>query len=222
MNTLKKAELEEILLKFSYKEENELEAHKAFTIFYHEYSKYLSKVVFEAKRAAIYFYEDLVDIVVNNSFLIIYNSPLDFNIEDQDCDLDVDKKMKGYLAVIAKNELKGLLNKKYCLQEHDLTIDDKDFSFDPPEIEINRAHNLSYNQRILQEVLLTFSERDRLILLSVYDCHEVGKKRPKDIMAWLTKVHNTTDMNIRKIKSRCDKKIKEYFERNTTLKPLKR
>ncbi|SNZ01186.1 RNA polymerase sigma factor [Flagellimonas pacifica] len=219
---MKKAELEEILLKFSYQEDDEQEAHKAFTIYYHEYSRYLHTVIFEAKKSATYFYDDLVDIVAENTFLKIYNKPLDFIIEDHETDLDVDKKMKGYLATIAKNELKGLLNKGYCAQEHDLTIDDDSVFFDPPEIILPEENEIGHYQKVLQEVLLTFSERDRLILLSVYDCHQEGKKRPKEIMAWLAEVHSTSDMNIRKIKSRCDKKIREHFEKKTTLKPLKR
>jgi hypothetical protein len=219
---LKKEELEEILLKFSYREENEREAQEAFFIFYREYSKYLSKVVYEAKKTAIYFYNDIVDIVVDNTFLKIYEKSLDFVINEEDSDSDVDKKMKGYLAVIAKNELRGLLNKKYCYQEHSLIIDDDESIFDPLEIEITEIGELSHNQKILQEVLMTFSERDRSILLSLYNCHEEGRNTPKETMAWLMKTHQTSDMNIRKIKSRCEKEIREYFEKNTTLKPLKR
>lgn len=219
---MKKEELEEILLKFSYREENEREAQEAFFIFYREYSKYLSKVVYEAKKTAIYFYNDIVDIVVDNTFLKIYEKSLDFVINEEDSDSDVDKKMKGYLAVIAKNELRGLLNKKYCYQEHSLIIDDDESIFDPLEIEITEIGELSHNQKILQEVLMTFSERDRSILLSLYNCHEEGRNTPKETMAWLMKTHQTSDMNIRKIKSRCEKEIREYFEKNTTLKPLKR
>jgi hypothetical protein len=219
---LKKEELEEILLKFSYREENEREAQEAFFIFYREYSKYLSKVVYEAKKTAIYFYNDIVDIVVDNTFLKIYEKSLDFVINEEDSDSDVDKKMKGYLAVIAKNELRGLLNKKYCYQEHSLIIDDDESIFDPLEIEITEIGELSHNQKILQEELMTFSERDRSILLSLYNCHEEGRNTPKETMAWLMKTHQTSDMNIRKIKSRCEKEIREYFEKNTTLKPLKR
>lgn len=222
MNTLKREELEEILIKFSYQEENEQEAQKAFTIFYREYSKYLYKVIYEAKKSATYFYNDLIDIVVQNTFLKIYEKPLDFIIEENETDIEVDKKLKGYLSVVAKNELKGLLNKKYCAQEHDLIIDDDESFFDPPDIKISEIEELSHNQKVLQEVLLTFSERDRLILLSLYDCHEEGKKTPKNTMAWLIKAHSTSDVNIRKIKSRCEKKIREYFEKNTTLKPIKR
>ena len=219
---MKKEELEEILLKFSYREENEQEAQESFIIFYRKYSKYLYKVVLEAKKSASYYYDDLVDIVVNNTFLKIYEKSLDFLIKEEDTDVDVDKKMKGYLAVIAKNELNSLLNKKFCYQEHNLIIDDDESLFDPEEIELSEENVLSDNQKILQQVLLTFSERDRLILLSLYDNHEQGRKTPKDVMAWLMKIHNTSDMNIRKIKSRCDKKIKEYFKKHTTLKPLKR
>jgi hypothetical protein len=34
-------------------------------------------------------------------------------------------------------------------------------------------------------------------------------------------MYNTTNVNIRKIKERSEKKIKDYFTKNTQLKPLK-
>jgi DNA-directed RNA polymerase specialized sigma24 family protein len=219
---LKKSELEGLLLTFSYKEENKNEAQRAFELFYREYSKYLYKVVYEAKKSAPYFYNELIDIVVGNVFIKIYNKPLDFIISEDETDEDVDKKMKGYLAKIAKNELYTLLKKEYCKQEHRLIIDDDESFFEPPQVVIQEDVKLSHSQKLLNEVLYTFSERDRLIILSIYDYHQEGKNCPKEIMDWLVQTHKTSSVNIRKIKSRCDKKIIEYFEKHSTLKPLKR
>ena len=216
---LKKEDLEDILLRFSFKEENVEEAEEAFTIFYREYSKYLYAVVAKIKNDFADYYDDLIDAVVTNTFIKIYNKPpIHFKISKDDTDKVVNKKMKGYLAKVAKNELYDLLKKNVLKQEHLLSIDDSEIDFDPPDISGIENIELSFNEKLLKEILLTFKERDQSILLNMYKYHEEGKKSPKEVRVWLAKVHNTTELNIRKIKSRCEAKIKEHFEKHTNFK----
>ena len=51
--------------------------------------------------------------------------------------------------------------------------------------------------------------------------YDEGKKTPSDVLKTLSEMYNTTNVNIRKIKERSEKKIKDYFIKNTQLKPLK-
>lgn len=219
---MKKGEIEDILLKFCFKDDNKKDADEAFAKFYREYSRYLYVVVANIKKNYPYYYDDLIDVVVSNTFLKIYNKPpMNFEILKEESHEEVNKKLKGYLSIAAKTVLYDLLKVNFFKQEHKLKIDDNDFDFDPPEIEQIEDFTISHNQKILREVLLTFKERDRNILLTLYQHYEKGKKSPKEVMQWLAEVHKTTDVNIRQIKSRCDKKICEYFEEHTKLKPVK-
>lgn len=219
---MKKEDIEDILLSFSFKEESRKEAEKAFASFYREYAGYLFVVVRNIKKDFDQFYEDLIDAVVTNTFVKFYNNPpMNFEILQGDTDRDVNQKMKGYLSKMARNELYDLLNTNVLKQEHQLTIDDDDIDFDPPDIIEMKTLQLGENEQLLEKALMTLKERDRHILINIYRYHEEGKKSPKELRSWLAKIHNTTELNIRKIKSRSEEKIKEYFEKHAKIKTIK-
>ncbi len=94
--------LEELLLLISYKAENNELAENAFSTIYKEYSPFLTNLV-KVKRKEMGFEDDeVLNATINNTFLKIYENPLKFTIpegkEDDNC-------FKGWLTVVAKNEL---------------------------------------------------------------------------------------------------------------------
>lgn len=202
-------------MNFSYKEEFKSNAENSFTIFYREYSKYLYKVVIEAKKKYTFLRNDIIDDIVNNTFLKIYENPLLFQIDESHSDQSTDARLKAYLSTIAKNNLKDLLNTE-IKENHLKIIDDDEQIFDPPEIETDENISLSQMRIILDEVLNTFKERDKAILLTLYEFYEEGKNTPSETLDWLCKVHKTTRDNIKAIKSRCNKKIIDHFNSKLT------
>lgn len=212
---MKKSEIEDILMNFSYKEEFRSNAEESFIIFYREYSKYLYKVVIEAKKKYPFLRHDIIDDIVNNTFLKIYENPLLFKIDESHSDLNIDARLKAYLSTIAKNNLKDLLNTE-IKENHLKIIDDDENVFDPPEIETDENISLSQMRIILDEVLNTFKERDKAILLTLYEFYEEGKNTPSETLDWLCEVHKTTRDNIKAIKSRCNKKIIDHFNSKLT------
>lgn len=205
-------------MNFSYKEEFRSDAENSFTKFYREYSKYLYKVVIEAKKKYPFLRDDIIDDIVNNTFLKIYENPLLFQIDESHSDHITDARFKAYLSTIAKNNLKDLLNTE-IKENHLKIIDDDEQIFDPPEIEIEENISLSQMRIILDEILNTFKERDKAILLTLYEFYEEGKNTPSKTLDWLCEVHKTTRDNIKAIKSRCNKKIIDHF--NSKLKNTK-
>lgn len=203
-------------MNFSYKEEFKSNAENSFIKFYREYSKYLYKVVMEAKRKYTFLRDDIIDDIVNNTFLKIYDNPLLFIIDENLSDSMIDAKFKAYLSTIAKNNLKDLLNTE-IKENHLKIIDDDELNFDPPEIEVHEDVSLSEMRITLDEVLNTFKERDRAILLTLYEFHEEGKNTPSTTLDWLCEVHKTTRDNIKAIKSRCNKKIIDHFKSKLTI-----
>ena len=219
---IEKEEIEDMLLAFYYKDENKKEAENAFSKLYRIYSSYILVVVQEVKKAQSFnFYDDIVDAVVTNTFLTFYEKFENFNIDEKDSSRDVNYKLKAYLSKIAKNELFDLMKKSYFESEHELSLDNDEFNNEAIDIELDEKVEDSLYVKMLKEILNTFKERDRAILLSLYDHYQNGKKSPKELREWLCKVHNTTEDNIRKVKSRCEKKIVAFFEQETELKSLK-
>jgi len=224
---VRKTELENALLVFSYKEENQETAEAAFVKFYKTFSKYLKVVVSNAKKPWGNIDDDIVEIVVNETLLKIYNAPpLNFKILDTESDNDVINKFKGYLSTTAKRIFLGLISKGDYLKQERLKVEKSkseevtEINFELPKFIINNKIELSTYQRTLQEVLNTFSSRDRDILLTIYQYEEEGKKRPKEVIRELELLHQTTSQNIRKIKERREKDIIKYFETHSDLKPV--
>jgi len=208
-------EIEDILLIISEQEENEKDASKAFTCLYRGYSRYLGKVVANALKERGIYDEHLFNAVINNTFHKLYLDPLSFSFKQSAKD---DKSFKGWLAVVAKNELKKLINEYYDERFTSELVGDEAVieSIDVPE-EFQR----SINQKTLYKALKILSERDKHILRTLYLYYEEGKKTPSTVLDRLCRMHDTTKDNIRQIKRRSESKIIEYFAKNTELKPLK-
>jgi|SRR5690625_1410485 len=208
-------EIENILLSISDKENDIDNAYAAFDSLFKEYSRYLGKVVNNALKNMGIYDEDLFNTIINNTFLVVYEKPLKFNFRKEAQD---DKSFKAWLATIAHNELKQLLQEYFSKEsEISVVINEKDIESTTIPEEIVE----SINNNILQSALATLSERDRHILMTLYLYYEKDKDTPSDVLDLLCKMHKTTKSNIRQIKRRSENKIIEYFEKHSDLKPLK-
>lgn len=208
-----KEEIEDILLLISDRSENEREAVDAFTVLYRGYSKFLYSVVAASLRQRGIYDEHLVDTVLNNTFFTVYEKPLSFSFPS---DASGDQKFKAWLATIAKNELLKLL-----LEFYGDTVSMDGLEIEPVDDGIPDEIFESVNYKILDGALSTLSERDRHILLTLYLYHQKDKKTPSNVYSMLCKMYDTTNVNIRKIKERSEKKIVEYFSKYSQLIPLK-
>lgn len=220
---MKKEELENILLCFSLRDENRTEAEKAFEIFYKEYSKYIFVVISKLKMSYPNFYDDIIDVTVNNTLLKVYeNPPLDFKILDSDTDNDVNNKFKAYLVKKAKWLFYDSMKTNQFLRSFDLRIDDEDDLFEPILLPLpDKNFKLEKNLKTLQEVIVTLSEKERDILLTIFEYYDCGKKLPKEVLQVLSGSHKITKDSIRKVKERGIKKIIKHFQlHNPNLKPI--
>ncbi|MBB6681383.1 sigma-70 family RNA polymerase sigma factor [Aequorivita sp. 609] len=208
-------ELEEVLLTISYKEDDEKSSLDAFNTIYRAYSKLLSAIVkSNLKKMGIY-NQQLYEATINNVFIKLYENPLSFEIPKN---AKNDNCFKAWLSVVASNEIKKLI-KEYYNKEKSLEV-----ISDEPVIEseeINEELADSVNKKLMIDALNSLSERDKAIMFTLYNYYEEGRKTPTNVLNDLCKLHNTTKLNIRKIKERSEKKIIEFFAQHSQLKPLK-
>ncbi|SDX21099.1 RNA polymerase sigma factor [Aequorivita viscosa] len=208
-------ELEEVLLTISYKEDDEKSSLDAFNTIYRAYSKLLSAIVkSNLKKMGIY-NQQLYEATINNVFIKLYENPLSFEIPKN---AKNDNCFKAWLSVVASNEIKKLI-KEYYNKEKLLEV-----ISDEPVIEsedINEELADSVNKKLMIDALNSLSERDKAIMFTLYNYYEEGRKTPTNVLNDLCKLHNTTKLNIRKIKERSEKKIIEFFAQHSQLKPLK-
>ncbi len=207
--------LEEILLTISFKEEDERLALDAFDILYKEYSKILSAIVKKNLKEMGIYDEQLLQTVINNVFFKLYERPLAFTLPDM---AKNDNCFKGWLSVVSRNELLSLLD-DYFGKDYKLEV--THVNQDCSGIEVSEELCESVNSKLMNEALNLLSNRDREIMLTLYNYYEEGKKTPTEILNQIAKLHNTTKPNIRKIKERSEKKIIEYFSTKSELTPVK-
>ena len=208
-------EIENTLLVISERSNDEKNAKAAFTDLYRGYSNFLCAVVSRALQSSGIYDEHIMQTVINNTFFKLFENPLIFTFPHN---VENDKPFKAWLSVVAKNELKRLLQEYYQTSDlpETLNIESAIVSEDIPS-EIFESVNI----KVLNDALNTLSTRDKHILLTLYLYYEEGKNTPSNVLDLLCNMYETTKVNIRKIRERSKKKIINYFEKNTQIKPLK-
>ncbi|MCO5286982.1 MAG: sigma-70 family RNA polymerase sigma factor [Chitinophagaceae bacterium] len=210
-------EIENILLLISYKEEDEDSAKAGFTDLYHGYSKFLSSVISRALKDRGIYDEQILNTVISNTFYKLYKNPLLFSFKNGTKN---DNAFKAWLSKVAKNELKRLIVEYYREREtSSLELLGNESAIESDELADEICRNVNF--KILDNALQLLSERDKHILLTLYLYYEEGKNTPSAVLKLLCKMYDTTTANIRKVKERGEKKIVEYFSKNTQLKPIK-
>lgn len=158
---------------------------------------------------------NIVDIILSNTFYKIYEKPLSFSFPTG---VDDDRAFKGWLATVAKNDLKAQLKESYLNKTTLVPIKEDDLI---ENADIDDTIFESVNLSLLNEALEKLPPRDREILITLYLYHEEGKNTPSEILDLICKIHDTTKANIRQIKRRSELKIIEHFSKHSQLIPKK-
>ncbi len=208
-------EIENLLLDLSDQESNKQAAIAAFTALYREYSPFLQTAISKALYRMGINDSTVTNTVLNDAFLVVYEQPLMFSFP---AGASNDSSFKAWLATVAKNESLRLLKNYYCRTE---VLDPESADSLPDSLEVDEEIVLSANHKLMSDALTTLPERDRHILATLYIYAEEGKKTPSDVLDMLCEMHQTTRMNLRKIKERGEKKIREYCIKHSQLSPLR-
>jgi DNA-directed RNA polymerase specialized sigma24 family protein len=187
-------------------------AKQAFHEFYERYSRFLYTSVGQVVRA----YskpEDWAKVVFNNTFLNVYRSAHTFKIDGRQDTDSIQKRIKGWLLVIAKNELRSQIKK----------VSDKEKEEEVYAAMLRNAKSGSkketYEEKLVRQALEQLpKERDREIFYLYWLYYEPGDKGQgksfsKEVAAELCRKYNTTDMNLRQIVSRSKKIVFEYLRK---------
>jgi RNA polymerase sigma factor (sigma-70 family) len=203
---------EELFILMSYKDENVIEAQKAFTIFHNRYKDFLWKLCcFICHNCNTLENEELAKDLFQNTMISIYTYGHTFDPKKS--------KVATWVSRIAKGELYQLLCgiKEYRIDENlevllENVVDEKsdnDFNFQ------------SHEQNALKDAMETLTEREQEILLTYIMYEDGNKQLPKEMRQHLLDKYATTQQNIQQIKSRSLKKIKEHIVNQSKLSIIK-
>jgi len=184
-------------------------AESAFNEFHRRYIQYIYKVVNRHGYDFTKVYgQEIIEATVNNTLLTIYEKADHFiQIESID-DASKEKRIKAWIGKIAEREFYMLLrNEKKANENIEYNSESMVFKNDIVDEEPEEI-SVSYEMKLLITALNSLPVRDKEILLTLMRYEESGKYTPTEVIEELCAMYNTTDVNIRKIKSRSISKIK--------------
>lgn len=209
LKPLTKVALAELFLSMAMKEDDQQGAEKAFAKFYNRYKNYLYTVVLNACKAWEMYGDDLVQSVHQNTFLTVYEKAESFlQIEEVPIEQQ-EKRMKSWLATIAKNEmyqlLRGLRDEKENMDyQDDITL----FESSDEEHEVQKSEDFLLVERALDSL----SEKNRNILVTYLMFEDGNKKLPSEEIQRLSAIWEVLPDSLRQIKKRSLEKVKKYIE----------
>lgn len=214
--TLETEKIEDLFLMMSMKDDDLEQANLAFEEFYRRYGKYLwaicSRVCsnFKGKLDKI-----LSEDVFSNTVQKVYERAETFidKAESLKTDEEKDVRIKAWLGKIAQNELYAIM--RSSLNDDNIIYDsDQLLNLEVAEENTDEKPVASIEKKLLDSALATLKPREREILRAFFMYEEQGKNTPSEILNDLCKLYKTTKDNLRQIKSRSLKKVKNYVEQH--------
>ena len=209
LKALTNESLADLFLSMAMKDDNQLEAEKAFDEFYRHYKDYVYSIVRKACKSWEMYGEELVEAVFDDTFITVYSKAESFIVIEDIPFERQEKNMKAWLGKIAKNEMLQLL-RVYKTDKERLEFTD-DLSFIKCDDETTESQ-VSEDYLLAEKALKTLSERDRNILVTYLMFQDGNRKLPRDEIQRLADMWNVLPDNMRQIKKRSLNKMEMYLK----------
>lgn len=201
-----------------YQDDEPQEAEEAFIEFYSRYSRFVTAVVVKnCPKGSAYYDESLIKGTVHNTFLKVYLRAETFKTEGETDEVKLERRIKAWLSQIAKNEMMQLLKTTIpYLNNHKFT--ENDTSTEPADLPsyLRDDEPTSIERDLIDRALASLPERDRDVLLTYTRFQKGKKKLPTEELERLATLYDTTSENLRQIKSRAFKKVKDFIRSNSS------
>jgi RNA polymerase sigma factor (sigma-70 family) len=206
-------DIETHLLVIAEKEESPSEAKKSIALLYETFKEFVYNVT-NKHIGFILQHEELALTITSEVFMIIWNSPLDWEFDIGKHKTQEDG-FKAYLSTIAHYKLLEELKKIKEIRKRELTIiDDEDSEWkwvlDEDEYSF-LDEELIKKRNLVDACLAEFSEQKRDIIRMYYLLYDDEKRMTREKIDLMEKTFQTTWQNIRQIISRSKKKIEELL-----------
>ena len=201
--------LAELFLTMAMKEDNRLDAEKAFSVFHKCYKNYLYTIVKNACQSWKMYGEELTEAVFDNTLLTVYAKAESFMVIEGIPFEHQEKRMKSWLGIIAKNEMLQLL-RQFKVDKDKIEYTDDLTSF--LNIEEETEHQATSDYLLAEKALQTLSERDRNILTTYLMFEDGNRNLPSIEIQRLADMWNIHPDNMRQIKKRSLAKVELYIK----------
>ena len=149
---------------------------------------------------------------IRDRFYNVYSRAETFKTGEITDPIKLDRRIKAWLSQIAKNELRQLLKTTIpYLNKHKFT--ESTTTKEPSELSpyLRNDAPVRIERDLIDKALNSLSEREKDVLLTYTRFQEGKKKLPTEELERLSTLYDTTSDNLRQIRSRALKKVKDYI-----------
>ena len=202
--------VQSILIALSYRDQYPEEYKLAFLALHGRYMKFL----YAACRQACKFFSnssELAQEIAGNVFLIACERAVEFEPRE---DLDEEAEFKKWLIELIKMQLKLFTShnpeRKSFSSVDELQTEPEATRDEHDDLDTLKEADYPISKESVREVLESLKPRDRDIVMAyLTHVHRKNAHLPDEVMQDLCIRYGTTSMNVRKIKQRIFKKIRE-------------
>jgi RNA polymerase sigma factor (sigma-70 family) len=206
---------EDLLVYMTMRNDDLSVANSALSEFYERHKGYLYRVCRRLTTGVLD--ESGAADLVQDTFIRAYERASTFDSEGITNPDRLQRRVKAWLGRIALNIFRDMLRGRAGIRE--VSLDDEEISKEPEQTAL--PSTISSDRRLLDEAIDSLSEKEQRVLRTTFQYFQPGKKNqrlPNDVAEDLAKSLTTTSDNIRQIRRRALRKIKEYINSKTGLK----
>ena len=199
---------EDLLIYMSMRADDPAVARAAWAEFFRRHAKYLYR---RCRR----FTKNVLDEagtndLVQETLIRAYDRAGTFNGAGIKDTQRLERRTRAWLGRIALNIFRDILRDREGRRE--VPLDENDPA---PEPEPRQTSLTSARRQLIDEAIDSLSEREQIVLRTVFQYFEPGKNLPRPVIEDLANSLKTTSDNLRQIKSRALRKINQYIKSRT-------
>lgn len=215
---LSKLPLEELFLMMSYKDDDVLQANKAFAEFHCRFKDFLWNYCQRAcKKLEGYYHEPALTIFDNVMNKVYFKAGSLLKISEP-TEEAMNNIMKGWLAQTAAREIIDLYDdNKQFVEMNDLHDDDEKLAkiMETWQAKSTDEYKISPESELIATAVATLSEREQHIYCDMLALEETHKYLPKEDVKRLADHYGITQGNLYQIRHRATTKINEFINART-------
>jgi RNA polymerase sigma factor (sigma-70 family) len=202
---------EDLLIYMSMRAEDPAVAQAAWAEFFRRHAKYLYGRCRRFSRNVLD--EAGTNDLVQETLIRAYDKAGTFNAAGIKDTKRLERRTRAWLGRIALNIFRDMLRDRDGRRE--VPLDENDPA---PEPEPRQTSLTSARRQLIDEAIDSLSEKEQIVLRTVYQYYEPGKNLPRAVIEDLANSLKTTSDNLRQIKSRALRKMKQYIKVENRLK----
>lgn len=197
---------EDLLGYMAEKESDPYGARQAWEEFYNRHCAYVRHICYRVCHGRLDDGE-IMDIVIDTFRKVFERGAATYRTQTGQTPGQIQRRVRAWLGVVARNATRDILQGRRG--DPAIQIEQEEWQYIRGGQEVRGGEDMTQVRAIMEDVL---SERELLVLWATYKWYKLGEKNqrlPAGVVADLCEQFQTTPENLRKIRQRATRKVKE-------------